>query len=134
MEIKITIEAAELASAIRQLAEAIGGKSAQAPTHSPELLSQPVAPQALAPTPQPATQSQALAPTPQPAVPAAPVSTAPTYTLEQLSVASMQLMDTGRQPELMALLSKYGAPALTLLSKDAYGAFATDLRQLGVKL
>jgi hypothetical protein len=62
-------------------------------------------------------------------------TTAPSYTLEQLSLAAARgLMDTGRQAELMQLLTKYGIQALTQLPKDQYGAFATDLRARGCKI
>jgi len=67
---------------------------------------------------------------PQSAVPTAPQ----TYTLEQLAVAGTQLVDQGRRAELVGLLTKFGADALTSLAKEYYGAFATELRQMGARL
>jgi len=62
-----------------------------------------------------------------------PLSTV-AYTQDQLSVAATQLMDAGRQPELIQLLQQFGVPALTLLPKEHYGEFATRLRALGAKI
>jgi hypothetical protein len=75
----------------------------------------------------------------------APVQTAPTqvnsvptsaqsYTMEQLAVAATQLVDAGRREELVNLLKSFGVQALTALSKEQYGAFATQLRTLGAKI
>lgn len=75
----------------------------------------------------------------------APVQTAPaqvnsvptsaqSYTMEQLAVAATQLVDAGRREELVNLLKLFRVQALTALSKEQYGAFATQLRQLGVKI
>lgn len=61
-------------------------------------------------------------------------TTAPSYTLEQLAVAATQLMDAGRRAELLTLLSAFGIQALTMLPKEQYGNFATQLRSLGVKI
>jgi len=61
-------------------------------------------------------------------------TTAPTYTMEQLAVAATQLIDTGRQQELINLLYQFGVQALTMLPKEQYGAFATKLREMGAKL
>lgn len=69
-------------------------------------------------------------PTAAAAVPVAPQ----TYTVEQLAVAATQLMDAGRQSDLMALLSSFGVQALTQLPKEQYGNFATQLRAMGAKI
>lgn len=93
------------------------------PVQQPTPVQQPV--QQPTPVQQPA-QSQPIQPLP---------TTAPGYTLEQLSLAAARgLMDTRRQAELMQLLAKYGIQALTQLPKEQYGAFATDLRALGCKI
>lgn len=60
---------------------------------------------------------------------------AQTYTMDQLAVAATQLMDAGRQAELLNLLNNtYGAPSLMALPKEQYGNFATALRQMGAKI
>ncbi len=84
----------------------------------------PVAPPAAPPVAPPVTPPQA---------PPAP-ATAPTYTMDQLAVASTQLMDAGRRQELVELVRSFGVTFLTALPEDQYGAFATALRAKGVKL
>jgi hypothetical protein len=54
--------------------------------------------------------------------------------MEQLAVAATQLIDAGRRNDVVSLLQKYGVQALTQLSKDYYGTFATELRALGAKI
>lgn len=69
------------------------------------------------------------------AIPTAPVATqAPTYTPQQLAIAATQLMDAGRQQEVLALLSKFGVQALTQLQPEQFGTFATELRTMGAKI
>ena len=64
-----------------------------------------------------------------------PVPTsAPTYDLNQLAVAATQLMDAGKQQDLMGLLASFNVQALTALPQQQYGAFATKLRELGAKI
>ena len=76
------------------------------------------------------------APTAMPVNPApvAPVAAAPTYAMEDLARAASQLMDAGRQQDLLGLLAQFGVQALTQLPKERYGEFATSLRQMGAKL
>lgn len=73
-----------------------------------------------------------------PAVPIAEEPTKPvvptvstSYSLDDLSSAAMQLMDAGKQSELMALLAEFGVIALPSLPVEQYGAFAVKLRELG---
>jgi hypothetical protein len=118
------------------------------PTAAPEVPAAPAAPapvqQAAAPAvPTPVQQTV----TPEvPAAPAAPVLpaavpttstvlTAPhNYTLDELSVAAMFLMDGGRQGDLQQLLTTFGVQSLPALPKEQYGAFATQLRALGARV
>lgn len=65
---------------------------------------------------------------------AVPTAAAPTYTMDQLAVAATQLMDAGRQAELVGLLGSFGVQALTQLPKEQYGNFATQLRTMGAKI
>lgn len=93
----------------------------------------PVATPTTAPAPAaPAAPAQTVAPT-NPA-PAVPVTTAPTYTLDQIAKAGASLVDAGKMEQLLALLAKYGVQAVTQLQPDQYGVFATELRTLGAQL
>ena len=77
------------------------------------------------------------APVQQPAyaAPAAPVPTsAPSYTLDDLTRAAIPLMDSGKQPALLQLLKDFGVEALPLLRQEQFGAFATALRGLGAQI
>lgn len=65
----------------------------------------------------------------------APVPTAaPGYTYEQLARAAAQLMDAGKQNELIALIQKFGVSALNALPKEQYGPYAMALIQMGAKI
>lgn len=66
---------------------------------------------------------------------AATVPTSSTqYTLDDLARAAMTLMDTGRQGDLLSLLSSFGVAALPALQPEQFGAFATALRGLGAQI
>ena len=80
-----------------------------------------------------------------PVVPTAPVGvTAPvqasvptsthTYTPDELAGAAMQLMDSGRQNELLSLLQQFGVNSIPALQPLQYGAFATALRDMGAQI
>lgn len=56
------------------------------------------------------------------------------YTLDDLAVAGMSLMDSGRQADLHQLLASFGVEALPALPPAQYGAFATALRGMGAKI
>lgn len=93
----------------------------------------PVATPTPAPAPAaPAAPAQTVAPT-NPA-PTVPVTTAPTYNLDQIAKAGASLVDAGKMEQLLALLAKYGVQAVTQLQPDQYGVFATELRTLGAQL
>lgn len=81
----------------------------------------------------PQIQNQALVQT-VPTQGASVSTSAQSYTMEQLAVAATQLVDTGHRAELVGLLSSFGVQALTALSKEQYGAFATQLRALGGRI
>lgn len=86
-----------------------------------------------APAPTPATPPVTPMPTAAAPAPAVPV-TAPTYTLDQIAKAGANLVDAGKMEQLLALLTKYGVQAVTQLTPDQYGAFATELRALGAQI
>lgn len=140
MEMKITVEAPDLAASILKLAKAIASgpdpdiltpdeplpvasyPTAPAPTATP-----PVA----APAPTAGQTSAAPGNTPAPTV---PVTGAPTYTLDQISRAGASLVDAGKMQQLLELLGRYGVQAVTQLQPEQYGAFATELRALGAQI
>lgn len=138
MEMKIKIDVPELVAAVEKLAAAIdktalnitvpneGTLNFNMPAGNAPVASAPVQ---TAPTPAPVA-APAPAPAPAPAVPV----TAPTYTLDQIAKAGANLVDAGKMEQLLALLTKYGVQAVTQLTPDQYGAFATELRALGAQI
>lgn len=92
-----------------------------------------------APTAQPvvpAVPVSAPVPAPAPTTPAAPVAptSAPQYTFDMLFNATAQLMNQNKGAQLQQLLAKYNVQRLPDLPREQYGAFATDLRALGVRI
>lgn len=156
MEMKIKIDVPELVAAVEKLAAAIDKTALNITVPNESTLNfnmpagnAPVAPAPVqtAPTPAPvAAPAPAPAPVPTPAAPpvtpmptaAAPAPavpvTAPTYTLDQIAKAGANLVDAGKMEQLLALLTKYGVQAVTQLTPDQYGAFATELRALGAQI
>lgn len=159
LEMKLTVEAPGLAAAMEKLAQAIaqghtGAPSVPVPPPMPAQVAAAAPTAHPAPAPTPAAAPVAPAPVPVAAAPvsgsqaalpgsvpaaapiAAPVAPAPTYTVEQIGKAGADLTTQapGKMPELLALLQKYGARAITELKPEQLGAFATELRGLGAKL
>jgi len=116
-------------------------QQAQAPITPPEAV--PVAQTAAVPV-QAVPTAQASAPavpvqapqptTPSPQLATPPVAAAPAYTFEQLGVAGSALVDAGKMDALNDLLARYGCQRLRDLSPAQYGAFATEMRQLGAQI
>lgn len=148
MEMKITVEAPDLATSILKLAEAIASgpdPSILTPDEPLPVASYPTAP---APAPAPAPAAPVAAPSPAPAptagqtsaapgntpAPTVPVAGAPAYTLDQISRAGASLVDAGKMQQLLELLGRYGVQAVTQLQPEQYGAFATELRALGAQI
>ena len=108
----------------------------------PALVAAPVeAPAPVNPAPAPVAMTapaQPVAPTAtspgNTAAPAVPVSSAPSYTLDQISRAGASLVDAGKMQQLLELLSRYGVQAITQIQPEQYGAFATELRALGAQI
>lgn len=145
MEMTIKVEAPALAAAIEKLAAAITppDPSILTPDEPRPPVAAPVAPTQLpvaAPGPVPTAPPVAPAPpaAPAPTAPAAPAPavpvTAPTYTLDQIAKAGAALVDAGKMDQLLALLGKYGVAAVTQLTPEQYGNFATELRALGAQI
>ena len=116
MEIKITIEALELAKAINNLAVAIAGKNTTAKTV------------------QETTTTKTPDPVKEPSVTAVPLADAPKFTVEQIMAAGATLMDAGKTNELITLLLSFGVQAVMDLKPEQLGAFATKMRELGAKI
>ncbi|MBT2696380.1 hypothetical protein J7E79_02875 [Bacillus sp. ISL-40] len=158
MQISINIQAPEIAKAIESLAAALSGKSIQGIALNGGEIAKTAtvqeSTQQTAPVTQPAPQQANVVPFQQqqpvpnvvpvqqaPAVQQPPVqqpqavpTSAPSYSMDQLAVAATQLMDAGRQPELLSLLASFGVPSLMALPKEQYGAFATQLRGMGANI
>lgn len=83
-------------------------------------------------TPAVTTPIQNTAPTQQ--APAQVQTTTSSYTMDDLTKAAVMLMDSGRQADLLNLLSQFGVEALPALPQEMYGAFATALRGLGAQI
>ena len=120
LEIKISVRIEgldRLADALFAIAGASGqaGETAGTPSAEP-------AQQAAAPVTPPAQQAAAV-----------PVS-ATSYSMEDLAHAAMALMDGGKQAGLQALLAKFGVESLPQLPPAHYGAFATEMREMGAQI
>ena len=154
LEIKVTIDAPGLSSAIDKLAQSIAGLTVESvlpesgtletPGVIPYL--SPVSDQAPA-TPKPAVVEQAptpvveQAPATQPAAaPASESQPAPQPTkeidLNTLSVAGAGLISQSpdNMSKIMGLLKSWGVQAITQLDKSQYPAFADELRKLGADI
>ena len=135
MKIVLTFDSME---ELKTFAGNVVGTGETKPETPQASVSQPAAMPVQAQPPVSAPAAPAMATMP-PAQPAPPVSTgvptsAVTYTLDDLARASMVLMDSGRQVELINLLSQFGAASLTELKPNQFGAFATALRGLGAQI
>ena len=143
MEMKNKIEVPELVAAVEKLAAAIDKTALNITVPNEGTLNfnmpagnAPVAPAPVqtAPTPAPVA-APPVTPMPTAAAPTSAVPvTAPTYTLDQIAKAGANLVDAGKMEQLLALLTKYGVQAVTQLTPDQYGAFATELRALGAQI
>lgn len=131
LEMKLTIEAPELANALNNLAAALGARpfpTAQQAPAAPAQQPMP-APAPVAPMPAPATTAQPNTP-----VAGVPLAQPPKYTGDQIMAAGAQLMDAGKVNDLMNLLHSFGVQAVMDLKPEQLGAFATALRDMGAKI
>lgn len=160
LEMRITIDAPELAGALNNLAAAIGGAKAtvgQQSTGAPSTTASRPVPQP-APMPGPVTQAAPVQPNPMPGpvaqpqpqpnpmpgpvtqatpnypAPNVPLAQPPQYTVDQIMAAGAALMDAGKVNELRNLLTSFGANSVMDLKPEQLGAFATSLRELGAKI
>ena len=99
------------------------------PVQQPVVPTAPVQPAApIQPT------ASAASPVPTAPVPQAVPTSTRTYTPDELAKAAMQLMDSGRQNELLELLRQFGTNSIPALQPSQYGAFATALRGMGAQI
>lgn len=102
----------------------------QAPPVAPVAQPTPVAP--VVPTSAPLqTHPDPVQAPPTPAVPVAPVKE---YTLEEIQVALIPIMDAGRTNEIVGLMQKYGVSDLTKVPKDSYPQLIQDIRNMGARI
>ncbi len=135
---------AELRTLVNQVVQD-GENKAAAPAHqaaapaawpTPTPVAAPAAP-VTAPSPAPVTSAgQNYASPGNRPVPSAPVASAPTITLEQVSKAGADLItaDSSRLPALNGLLQRYGIASVQELPAEQIGTFATELRGMGAKI
>lgn len=154
-EIKVTIEAPELAGAMIRLADAISAApaapspvapvqtpaKAEAPAEKPAPAKEAVKAEKPAKAPAPAkTEKPAAAPAPAPeSVPAAPTEAHATQPEKEVDLATIAragagLVDQGKMPQIMELLKGYNVRAITELKQEQYKDFAKDLRALGADI
>lgn len=139
-EVKVTVEIPGLPEAINSLASAIcAGATVTTPAPvNPAEVKQPIDfaaahpyPGAQVPAANPSLAPAAPAPVPTPA--AAPTPAPAAITVEDLGRAGAGLIDAGKMPQLMGLLSKYGVQAITQLQPGQIGPFAAEMQALGAK-
>lgn len=144
-EFKLTIEAPDIADALRTLAGAIqlrgnadveNVKTAKVEANIPTAVNPIQVPPVAVQTAPPVQVTSAAVPAPvvTQAAHSAQSPSNPPLTLEMLSNAGAGLLEKGMMPQLMALLGKYGVQAITLLKPEQFPAFAAELRAMGAAI
>lgn len=110
-----------------------------APVVTATVQAPPVAPVAQPATVAPVVPTSVSVPTtpePQqaPTTPAVPVAPVKEYTLEEIQVALIPIMDAGRTNEIVGLIQKYGVSDLTKVPKDSYPQLIQDIRNMGARI
>jgi len=143
LEVKVTVQAPELAQAIATLAAAMRGMDIAPIQTGAEEIPPPANPTPpVTDTPTPSQNVAPAAPVSTPAAnpvappppPAVPTAAPPTFSREQIMTAGAALIDAGKINELMGLLNSFGVQAVTQLKQEQLGAFATELRKLGAQI
>lgn len=75
-------------------------------------------------------------PTVNNAEPSVPVAPAPVYTMNQISKAGAELIsaDPAKMSALQGLLARFNVASIPELKEEQFGAFATELRELGANI
>lgn len=130
LEVRVTVSCPDLVAAAKLLKGITHEENpapapvTAAPIQQPVVASAPVAIQ----------QAHSVS-APQP-TPAVPLAQAPTFTQADIARAGAELFTTrpDLQPQVMALLGRYGCQSVMDLKPEQLGAFATALRGLGAKI
>lgn len=139
-EIHVTISCPDILAAARLLAGRPDreGKCecASEPTGSAQAVAAPAPVTAPVVAPTYSAPVTAPAPTTTPPVSTVPLSQGPVYTVAQIAKAGADLIsqNPGLLPQVNALLTQYGAQAVTDVKPEHFGAFATALRGMGAKI
>lgn len=154
LNVNVKIEAPELCAALTLLAgprpaamAPAARPAAPGPVPAPGSAAVPTAPLAIqpaAPSPVPVSAPAAVPVVPSQAAPVAPAAPVPSvaaptaaprqYAFTDLQLAATALCDAGKRDAVLALLEQFQVKALSGLSPEQYGAFATALRGLGAKI
>jgi len=114
MQFEITVHCPELET----LAHALHGFKGQ----TEETLLEPVPGKQIVPEP-----ARTVAPAPTAAA-------APTYDKETLVRAAAELMDDGKQQDLLQLLARFNVPSMMALDPSQFAEFGAALKEIGGKL
>lgn len=117
MEIKVTVD---LADRVVELIKGFGAVRVDIPEIKEDVKSVPIV-ETKAEVPK--TQEVAMVPTVEKA-----------YSLDELGKAAIGLMDSGKQQDLIKLLSEFGVDALPKIPKERFFDFALKLRELGADI
>ena len=129
-ELKLFLSYSNIPTTEEPLTAPVVPATVQAPPVAPVAQPTPVAPVVPTSVSVPTTPEPTQAP-PTPAVPVAPVKE---YTLEEIQVALIPIMDAGRTNEIVGLMQKYGVSDLTKVPKDSYPQLIQDIRNMGARI
>lgn len=133
MEIKVTVDLGEKTAALLGafVAALSGNKSVSVEAPASKTTIKTPATQEVKTVVKPTAPVVETQPTEAATVPTA----APTYTIQELANAAKGILDAGNVEKLKALLTdQFGVKALTELSPERYGEFATAIRAMGAKI
>lgn len=131
MDIKITIEAPGLVAAINSLAEALAGSKSGSTTvvsYAPVVTAT-----AEEPKPQEVETNEVpdkSEPTPDPA-PETATESASTVTLEEVRAKLAKLSQAGKQAQVKALITQFGASKLTEIPAEKYAELMSAAEEIG---
>lgn len=134
MDIKITIEAPGLVAAINSLAEALAGSKSGSTTvvnYAPEVTA--TAEEPIAQEVETNEEPDKSEPTPDPDPAPAPETTepAPTVTLEEVRAKLAKLSQAGKQAQVKALITQFGASKLTEIPAEKYAELMAAAEAIG---
>jgi len=137
IEIKVNIQAETMEEAIEKAVEEMAQALRKRSVPNAQAYNPPV-PTPSTPAPVPTVAVVPTAPPIPVPMPTAPVATVPTstlnYTFDQIAGAAAALADSGKREPVLALIAHFGAPSLSGLPQEQYGAFAIKLRELGAQI